>query len=83
MTRNGLHQTEDVVTVFARQGISIATIARAMALPADRVAGMCQRAHESDDLQMMPPETSDDPRHALLVEVTNLRATRQFAAGNS
>lgn len=74
MTRDASHSTSDVVTVFARQGIAISTIARAMAIPAERVKGMCERAHEADELQMMPPATPDDPRHALLVELTNLRA---------
>jgi len=62
------------VTVFARQGIAISTIARAMAIPADRVTGMCERARENDELQMMPPALPDDPRHAMLAELTNLRA---------
>lgn len=79
MTRNASHKTEDIVTVFARQGISIATMARAMAIPSDRVEGMCRRAHAADELQMMPPATPDDPRHALLVELTNLRAQLDIA----
>jgi hypothetical protein len=74
VTRNAMHSTEDVVTVFARQGIAISTIARAMAIPVDRVHGMCRRAIEASELQMMPPATPDDPRHALLSELTNLRA---------
>jgi two-component system cell cycle response regulator CtrA len=74
MTRDARHSTSDVVTVFARHGIAISTIARAMALPVDRVEGMCLRAHGNGELQMMPPATPDDPRHALLSELTNLRA---------
>lgn len=72
--REAVHRTSDVVTVFARQDIALATIARAMALPLDRVRGMCRRAHESGELQMIPADTSDDRRHALLVELTNVRA---------
>lgn len=74
MTRDASHSTSDVVTVFARHGIAISTIARAMAIPAVRVEGMCIRAHANGELQMMPPTTPDDPRHALLSELTNLRA---------
>jgi hypothetical protein len=74
MTRDASHSTSDIVTVFARQGIAISTIARAMAIPTTRILAMCQRAHENDELQMLPPATPDDPRHSLLVELTNLRA---------
>jgi two-component system cell cycle response regulator CtrA len=74
MTRDATHTTSDVVTVFARQGIALSTIARAMALPVERVEGMCVRARENDELQIMPPATPDDPRHSLLSELTNLRA---------
>jgi two-component system cell cycle response regulator CtrA len=74
MTRDAKHSTSDVVTVFARQGIAISTIARAMAIPADRVEAMCSRAKAADELHMMPPARPNDPRHALLSELTNLRA---------
>lgn len=74
MGRNAMHTTADIVTVFARQGIALSTIARAMAIPVERVDGMCRRAHENDELQMIPPMKPDDTRHALLSEVTNLRA---------
>jgi hypothetical protein len=73
MTRDASHSTSDVVTVFARQGIAISTIARALALPPSRVKGMCERAKARDELQMLPPATPEDRKGALLAEVTNLR----------
>ncbi len=73
MTHCGTHSTSDVVTVFARQGIALTTIARAMALPVERVEGMCQRAHQNGELQMIPPIAPTDTRGALLSEVSNLR----------
>jgi hypothetical protein len=74
MTRDASHSTSDIVTVFARQGIAISTIARAMAIPTERVTGMCERAKAGGELQMLPPAMPNDPRHALLAELTNLRA---------
>lgn len=73
MTHCGSHSTSDVVTVFARQGIALTTIARAMALPVNRVEFMCQRAHQNGELQMIPPISPTDTRGALMSEVSNLR----------
>lgn len=74
MQRDARYTTSDIVTMFAHQGVAVSTIARAMAIPTERVDGMCRRAIEHGTLAMMPPATPADTRHALLSEVTNLRA---------
>jgi hypothetical protein len=68
------HPTPDVVVMFARQGVALATIARALAIPVDRVEGVCRRARERGDVVMIPPVHPNDARAALLSELTNVRA---------
>lgn len=74
MGRDSRHTTTDVIIVFARQGIAMTTIARAMAISPSVVENVCRRANDHGELQMIPAMTPDDTRHSLLSELTNLRA---------
>lgn len=68
------HTTADIIVRFAQYGISIETIARAMARPTLQVEATCRRAIECGAMQMMPPQTPADARSPLLVELVHLRA---------
>lgn len=68
------HTTDDIVVVFARQGIPLSVISRALAVAVDKVLKACRKAHSDGELAMIPPINSDNIKHGLLVEITNLRA---------
>jgi predicted transcriptional regulator len=65
--------TQDVISAFARQGVAIATISRAIAVPESQVNGVCRRAFEKGDIAAMPPERTEDVRGAAATELANLR----------
>src|SRR5438309_1274608 len=69
-----LLSTSDVVIVFARQGLALETLGRALVIPVEQVQRICVRAVESGELQMVPPRQPTDVRNGMLVECVNLRA---------
>ncbi len=74
MTRqHRTYTTESVVVAFARHGIAISTIARALAVYEAQVESVCRRAIESGEMHIMPPHKPDDIRSAHLAEVVHLR----------
>lgn len=68
-----LYTSAQVIVAFARYGVSIATIARAITVPESFVIDSCERAKEAGDLLIMPPVTVDNPRSASLSELIHLR----------
>lgn len=67
------HHTSDVVVAFARYGVAIGTIARALVISAERTRDICKRAEASGELQMMPPELPTDIRSATMTELVHMR----------
>lgn len=68
-----IYHTGGVVVAFARYHVSIATIARALAVSEALVRLTCQNAVRAGDLKSMPPATSE-MRGDYLTEVIKLRA---------
>lgn len=68
------YHTADVVIAFARYGVALDTITRALVAPSKQIQDICRRAISRGDLQMMPPESPNDVRSASLTELVNLRA---------
>jgi two-component system cell cycle response regulator CtrA len=64
----------DIVVAFARYGIAIQTIARALAKPENQIDAICRRAKAAGDLQMLPPREPQDTRSASLTELVHLRS---------
>lgn len=64
----------DAIVAFARQGIAMETIARALAISADRVAIVCLSARCHGELQMLPPRSPDETRCTFLAELVHLRS---------
>ncbi len=74
MTREGRNYTIALLVVaFARQGVAISTIARALVVGETQVRNACERALESGELLRLPPESADDQRSATYTEITHLR----------
>lgn len=74
MTREGRNYTTALLVVaFARQGVAISTIARALVVGETQVRNACERALESGELLRLPPESADDKRSATYTELTHLR----------
>lgn len=68
------YTTSSVVLSFARFGVSIGTISRALTVPTDHVELICRRAVERGDVHMMPPaEPGSDASRAALAELAHLR----------
>jgi hypothetical protein len=67
------YTTEQATVAFARQGVAIDQIYRALMVPREQVTKWCRRAIERDEIQMMPPESAEDKRTASLVELVGLR----------
>lgn len=65
--------TTDIVIVFARQGVAIETMARALALPVEQIENVCRKAREKGDLVMLPPLVAKDARGSLQAEIVHLR----------
>lgn len=65
--------TSDIVIVFARQGVAIETMARALAQPVESIATICRRACAAETLLSMPPQSPSDARGAMQVEIVHLR----------
>lgn len=67
------YTTHGVAVAFARQGVAIETISRALVVGDVQVMSSCRRAIAEGDLLAMPPEKSSDTRGALQVEIAHLR----------
>lgn len=63
-----------VIVAFARQGIPISTISRALVLTEGQVTAVCQRAMASGELLRFPPTTPENKRDAMLTEIVHLRS---------
>lgn len=74
-SRESHHSTSDVVIVFARCGVPLETMARALAITADQVQTICARAVANDDLQVIPPRKPENWRSSMMAELVNLRGT--------
>ena len=74
MTREGREYTTASLSVaFARQGVPIGTIARALVVGESQVRSVCERAMESGELLRLPPDSADDQRSATYTELVHLR----------
>lgn len=71
--RNQRLTTESVIMSFARHGIPLDTMSRALVIPASHVRDVCNRAFNRGQIAAMPPATSANMRDALHVEIANLR----------
>ena len=67
------YTTAGIVTAFARQGIPISAISRAITVPEAQVVSTCRRAVTTGELLAMPPATPAFTRDALQLEVMALR----------
>lgn len=68
------YNSSGIIVAFARQGIAIDTMSRALVVSEDFVKTACSRAMESGALVAMPPESAADRKTALQVELTHVRA---------
>lgn len=74
MTREGREYTTASLSVaFARQGVPIGTIARALVVGESQVRSVCERAMESGELLRLPPDSADDRRSPTYTELVHLR----------
>jgi len=70
---NDRYSTREVVVMFARQGVALDTIARALVTPVKQVGAACQRAIELGELERMPPQSPESRRESAFVELASLR----------
>lgn len=68
------YSTAGIVLGFARCGVSIETISRALVTCETQVEAVCRRALNSGELAAMPPQARSDQRGALASDNANLRA---------
>jgi hypothetical protein len=71
--REGKYCTTDVILAFARQGIALATISRAILRPIDQIERLCQAACESGELARVPVRAPNTPESPDRSELLNLR----------
>lgn len=71
---NRVFTVAEAAVAFARHGVALETIARALVTPVERVSSVCGRAIERGELQYMPPLSPADARTSHLAEVLTLRA---------
>lgn len=68
------YTTATAAIAFARQGVAISQIVRALLATDEQIRQVCRRAVSTGELMAMPPNTPDERKGAMLTELVHLRA---------
>jgi hypothetical protein len=71
--RERVHKTTDIIVAFARYGVAVETISRALVTPEHTVTATCMRAIKYGEMQTMPPQSPEDRAGAHVTEIVHLR----------